>query len=37
VAKNKSTFAVLSMYHAKGPPGYIAKLRELGYDVEEPE
>jgi hypothetical protein len=34
--KNKSTFAVLSMRQINGTDSYIAKLRELGYAVEEP-
>jgi hypothetical protein len=37
LAKNKSTFAVLPMYQLKNPTGQIAKLRELGYTVEEPQ
>lgn len=36
LAKNKSTFAVLQLYELKRPTGHIAKLRELGYEVEEP-
>ena len=37
LAKNKSTFAVLPMYQLKSATGQIAKLRELGYTVEEPQ
>ncbi len=37
LAKNKSTFSVLSMNNVKSATGYIAKLKELGYTVEEPE
>jgi hypothetical protein len=36
LAKNKSTFAVLELRKLKDPTGHIAKLRELGYEVEEP-
>lgn len=36
LARNKSTFAVLQLRQLKSPTGYIAKLRELGYEVEEP-
>jgi hypothetical protein len=36
LAKNKSTFAVLRLNQLKSPTGHIAKLRELGYEVEEP-
>jgi hypothetical protein len=36
LAKNKSTFAVLSMRQINGTDSYIAKLRELGYAVDEP-
>jgi hypothetical protein len=36
LVKNKSTFAVLRLNQLKSPTGYIAKLRELGYEVEEP-
>jgi hypothetical protein len=36
LAKNKSTFAVLLMRQINGTDSYIAKLRELGYAVEEP-
>jgi len=34
--KNKSTFAVLQLRQTQNPAGHIAKLRELGYEVEEP-
>jgi hypothetical protein len=37
LAKNKSTFAVLQLHQLKDPDGHIAKLRELGYEVEEPD
>jgi hypothetical protein len=37
IAKNKSTFTMLSMNQIMSPTGYLAKLRELGYGVEEPE
>jgi hypothetical protein len=37
LAKNKSTFAVLSMREVTRPDGYLTRLRELGYEVEEPE
>lgn len=37
LAKNTSTFTLLAMYQIKGPAGYIAKLKELGYTVEEPD
>jgi hypothetical protein len=37
LAKNQSTFAVLSMRQINGTNSYIAKLRELGYAVEEPD
>jgi hypothetical protein len=36
LAKNTSTFAVLPLRQLKSPTGHIAKLRELGYEVEEP-
>jgi hypothetical protein len=36
LAKNKSTFAVLQLHQLQDPAGHIAKLRELGYEVEEP-
>lgn len=36
IAKNKSTFAVVSMNQVVIPTGYLAKLKELGYTVEEP-
>lgn len=36
IAKNKSSFTLLPMYQIKSPTGYIAKLKELGYTVEEP-
>jgi len=34
--KNKSTFAVLPMRELLAPQGYLARLRERGYEVEEP-
>ena len=34
--KNASTIAVVNMVNVRGPRSYIDKLRELGYDVEEP-
>jgi hypothetical protein len=37
LAKNRSTFAVLPMHQLRSPTGQLAKLRELGYTVEEPE
>jgi hypothetical protein len=37
IAKNKSTFTLLGMQQIKSPTGYVAKLKELGYTVEEPE
>lgn len=37
LAKNRSTFAVLPMFRVKSPTGYLAKLRELGYTVEDPQ
>lgn len=37
LAKNRSTFAMLSMNNVKSPTGYLAKLKELGYTVEEPD
>ncbi len=37
IATNRSTFAVVSMNHATSPTGYLAKLKELGYTVEEPD
>jgi hypothetical protein len=36
LAKNKSTFAMLPASRLKNPTGQLAKLRELGYEVEEP-
>jgi hypothetical protein len=36
IAKNKSSFTVLPMYQITSPTGYVAKLKELGYSVEEP-
>jgi len=36
IAKNKSTFAMLSMNHVMSLTGYLVKLKELGYTVEEP-
>jgi hypothetical protein len=36
LAKNESTVAVLQLRQLKNPAGHIAKLRELGYEVEEP-
>jgi hypothetical protein len=35
LAKNRSTFAVLPLHQVKNPSGQLAKLRELGYEVEE--
>jgi hypothetical protein len=37
IAKNKSTFTLLPMYQIRSPAGYVAKLKELGYTVEEPD
>jgi hypothetical protein len=37
LAKRGSTFAVLQQQQLKSSTGYIAKLRELGYEVEEPD
>ena len=37
MTKNQSTFAVLPMSNVKSPTGYLSKLKELGYKVEEPE
>ncbi|MEO6078764.1 MAG: TraB/GumN family protein [Steroidobacteraceae bacterium] len=37
IATNKSTFTLLAMYQIKSPTGYVAKLKELGYTVEEPD
>jgi len=37
MAKNTSTFAVLHMRHLNSTTSYLARLRELGYTVEEPE
>lgn len=37
IAKNDSTFTMLPMYQITTPTGYIAKLRERGYTVEEPD
>jgi hypothetical protein len=34
--KNRSTFAVLSVAEVLSPDGHLAKLRELGYQIEEP-
>ena len=34
--KNASTFALLPMRQLLAPDGYIARLRERGYDIEEP-
>lgn len=34
--KNQSTFALLPMRQLLAPDGYIARLRERGYEVEEP-
>ena len=34
--KNQSTFAVLSLGDVFRPDGHLAKLRALGYEVEEP-
>jgi TraB/PrgY/gumN family len=36
LANNKSTFAMLRLNDALNPEGYLAKLRERGYEVEEP-
>ena len=36
LAKNKSTFAVLSLAEVLSPDGHLEKLRALGYTVEEP-
>lgn len=36
IAKNNSSFAVLPMNEATSPTGYVAKLKALGYTVEEP-
>lgn len=36
LARNKSTFAVLSLAEVLSPDGHLAKLRALGYTVEEP-
>jgi tRNA G26 N,N-dimethylase Trm1 len=36
LTKNKSTFAMLPASQLKNPTGHLAKLRELGYEVEEP-
>jgi len=35
--RNKSTFAVLNLPQVLSPDGHLAKLRELGYQVEEPD
>lgn len=37
IAKNRATFTLLGMNQIIAPTGYIAKLRELGYTIEEPE
>jgi hypothetical protein len=37
ITKNKSTFTLLAMYQIKSPTGYVARLKELGYTVEEPD
>ncbi len=37
LTKNTSTFAVVSMRDVTRPDGYLAKLRGLGYKVEEPD
>jgi hypothetical protein len=37
LARNKSTFAMLPMYQLRSATGHLAKLRELGYTVEEPQ
>jgi hypothetical protein len=34
--KNRSTFAVLSLAEVLSPDGHLAKLNELGYQIEEP-
>lgn len=36
LAKNRSTVAVISTINMRGDRNYMAKLRELGYQVEEP-
>lgn len=36
LAKNPSTFAVLPMREAIRPDGYLAALRDMGYEVDEP-
>jgi hypothetical protein len=36
LAKNKSTFALLSLAEVLSPDGHLGKLRALGYTVEEP-
>ncbi len=36
IDKNRTTFAVLSLAEVLSPDGHLAKLRELGYIVEEP-
>lgn len=37
LARNKSTFAVLSMRGVMSPRGYLARMAELGYKVEAPQ
>jgi hypothetical protein len=37
IAKNRSTFTMLGMNQITAPTGYIAKLRERGYTIEEPD
>jgi hypothetical protein len=37
MAKNRSTFAVVQKDQTTSPTGYLAKLKELGYTVEEPD
>jgi hypothetical protein len=34
--RNQTTFAVLNLPEVLSPDGHLAKLRELGYMVEEP-
>jgi hypothetical protein len=36
LARNASTFAVLPIHEAIRPDGYLAALRDQGYEVEEP-
>lgn len=37
IAKNRSTFSMLGMQQITSPTGYIARLKELGYTVEDPQ